>query len=95
MPRSGNEQFVLKSVAKNDFAYFQRMFRDLRESPHVRVAVDDIPAHSMFAYRFARGHLLSFAQRDVPLPVMKRVLRDSLRGIAALHGKGIVNGAGV
>lgn len=35
--------------------------------------------------------VLSFAQRDVPLPVVKRILRDSLRGIAALHEKGIVH----
>lgn len=67
------------------------MFNDLRKSPYIRVADDSIPDKSMFAYKHYKDHLLSFAQKDVPLPLMKRVLRDSLRGIAALHEKGIVH----
>lgn len=45
----------------------------------------------MFAYKYVKEHLLSLARKDVPLPSMKRILRDSLRGIAALHEKGIVH----
>lgn len=67
------------------------MFNDLRKSPYIRVADDAIPDQSMFAYKYFKDHLLSFAQRNVPLPLMKRILRDSLRGIAALHEKGIVH----
>ncbi|KAF1950066.1 kinase-like protein [Byssothecium circinans] len=88
---AGNQQYVLKSVSKNDFNYFQTMFNDLRRSPYIRVADDAIPDQSMFAYKFFKDHLLSFAQRDVPLPLMKRILRDSLRGISMLHEKGIVH----
>ncbi|KAH8723994.1 kinase-like domain-containing protein, partial [Phaeosphaeriaceae sp. PMI808] len=58
---------------------------------YVRIADDAIPDQSMFAYKYFRDHLLSFAQKDVALPLMKRILRDSLRGIAALHEKGIVH----
>lgn len=81
----------MKSVPNNDFKCFQDMFRDLRTSPYVRVAVDEVPEQSMFVYRYLRESLLSFAQREVSISVVKRVLRDSLRGIAALHGRGIVH----
>ena len=45
----------------------------------------------MFAYKYMRDHLLSFFQKDVPLPMTKRILRNALRDIAALHDKGIVH----
>jgi len=67
------------------------MSNDLRSSPYIRVAEDTIPDQSMFAYIYFKDHLLSFAQKDVPLPSIKRILRDSLRGIATLHEKGIVH----
>lgn len=67
------------------------MFSDLRRSPYIRVAEDAIPDQSMFAYKYFKDHLLFFAQKDSPLPLIKRILRDSLRGIAALHEKGIVH----
>lgn len=67
------------------------MFSDLRKSPYIRVADDAIPDQSMFAYKYFKDHLLSFAQKDIPLPLIKRILRDSLRGIATLHKKGIVH----
>lgn len=67
------------------------MFNDLRKSTYIRVADDTIPNHSMFVYKYLRDHLLSIAQKDTPLPLMKRILRDSLRGIADLHEKGIVH----
>lgn len=78
-------------MPNNDFKCFQDMFRDLRTSPYVRVAVDEVPEQSMFVYRYLRESLLSFAQREVSISVVRRVLRDSLRGIAALHKRGIVH----
>lgn len=67
------------------------MFSDLRTSPYVRVADDVILDHSMFVYRYFKDNLLSVVQKNMPLPLIKRILRDSLRGIAALHEKGIVH----
>jgi serine/threonine protein kinase len=67
------------------------MYNDLGKSPYVRVANDTILNQPMFAYTYFKDHFLSFAQKDVPLPLTKRVLRDSLRGIAILHEKGIVH----
>lgn len=67
------------------------MFKDLQKSPYIRAADDTIPDQSMFAYKYFKDHLLSFAQKDVPLPLTKRILKDSLRGIAALHEKDIMH----
>lgn len=89
--RSGDHKYVLKSVAPRDFKYFKEMFDDLRSSPYVRVSDDECPDESVFIYKYLRDHLLSFVQNEVPLPTIKRILRDALRGIATLHGKGIVH----
>jgi serine/threonine protein kinase len=67
------------------------MFDDLRSSPYIRVSEDAVPEDSLFVYNYLQDHLLSFAQKDVPLPITKRILRDALRGIAALHDRGIVH----
>lgn len=54
------------------------MYSDLRSSPYIRVADDAIPNQSMFAYKYFKDYLLSFAQKDIPLALVKRILRDSL-----------------
>ncbi|KAJ8117623.1 hypothetical protein OPT61_g1209 [Boeremia exigua] len=88
---SGDHKYVLKCVAPRDFKYFKDMFDDLRSSPYLRVSDDTCPDESVFVYKYVRDHLLSFVQNEVPLSITKRVLRDSLRGIATLHSKGIVH----
>ncbi|KAF2254365.1 kinase-like protein [Trematosphaeria pertusa] len=88
---SGDHKYVLKSVAPRDFKYFKDMFDDLRSSPYLRVSVDACPDESVFVYKYLRDHLLSFVQNEVPLPITKRILRDALRGITTLHGKGIIH----
>ena len=67
------------------------MFNDLRGSPYIRVSNDAVPDQSFFVYKYFRNQLLSFVQKDIPLPTTKRILRDALRGIATLHDKGIVH----
>lgn len=81
----------MKSVPREDFTYFQDMYRDIQSSPYLRAADDAIPEQGMFAYKYMKDDLLSLAEKDVPLPSMKRILRDSLRGLVALHDKGIVH----
>jgi serine/threonine protein kinase len=78
-------------VSNDDQEYFKTMFDDLRKSPYVRVANDTILDQPMFVYAYFKDHFLSFVLKDVPLSLTKRVLRDSLRGIATLHEKGIVH----
>ena len=45
----------------------------------------------MFVYRYFADHLLSFARQDLPSLLSKRILRDTLRGLAALHKRNIVH----
>jgi serine/threonine protein kinase len=89
--RCGHRKYVLKSVAPLDFKYFKDMFDDLRSSPYIRVSEDAVPEDSLFVYNYLQDHLLSFVQKDVPLPITKQILRNALRGIATLHDRGIVH----
>lgn len=83
--------YVLKGLPKEDIEYRQRMYDDLRSCPYVRVAEDYIPEQSMFAYNYFKDQYLSYAQNDIPLAQTKRILKDCLSGIAAMHQKGIVH----
>jgi serine/threonine protein kinase len=67
------------------------MFDDLRSSHYLRVSDDGCPHESVFLYKYLRVQLLSFVQKEVPLSITKQILRYALRGIAALHSKGIVH----
>jgi serine/threonine protein kinase len=58
---------------------------------HVRLAVHTTPDKSMFVFEHMTGHLLTLAQKDVPLVVIKRILKNALTGIAELHGQDIVH----
>lgn len=45
----------------------------------------------MFVFQYFADHLLSLAQKDLPLAVTKQILKDALRGIAELHDQDIVH----
>jgi hypothetical protein len=45
----------------------------------------------MFVPEHFTDHLLTLAQKDLPLMVIKRVLRDALTGLAELHDQDIVH----
>lgn len=45
----------------------------------------------MFVYEYFTDDLLSLAQKDLPLTVTKRILKDTLRGLAAMHDQNIVH----
>ena len=74
-----------------DFDYYHDMQRALGISRYLRVFQDTIPSRSMFVYKYLNDHLLSLAQKDFPLLLMKRILKDALRGLAELHQKNIVH----
>ena len=79
---------------EKDFESFKNRVNDVRQSrfaPYVRLPSDSIPDKSMFVYPYRSDDLLSFATKTLPLSLRKRILRDSLRGIVALHEKGIVH----
>ena len=88
--RSGNQKFVAKNVLA-DFKYYQDMQRALGTSRYLRLLQDTIPDRSMFVYEYLKDHLLSLAQKDLPLLLTKRILKDALRGLAELHHQNIVH----
>ncbi|KAL2872746.1 putative calcium/calmodulin dependent protein kinase [Aspergillus lucknowensis] len=58
---------------------------------HVRFAVDTIPDKSLFVFEHFTGHLLTLAQENLPLVVIKRILKSALTGLAELHDQDIVH----
>ena len=67
------------------------MYRGLRGCPYLRQLQDTVPEQSMFVYKYLTDNFLSLAQKDLPIALTKRVLKDTLRGIAALHDQNIVH----
>lgn len=74
-----------------DFEYYQDMQRALGTSRYLRLFHDTIPPRSMFVYEYLNDHLLSLAQKDLPLLLTKRILKDTLGGLAELHQENIVH----
>lgn len=86
-----DQTFVLKNVSWTSFIDYQEIYRSLHDCPNLRVSCDTIRDQSAFVYKYFSDHLLSLAQEMPPLPVVKRILKDALRGLANLHEKDIVH----
>lgn len=89
--RAGDQKYVLKYVSRETFEYFQDIYSALEGFPYVRTLYDTIPEHCIFVFKFAREDLLSLAQKDLPIMATKKILKDTLRGLAALHDLHIVH----
>ncbi|KAI1502568.1 kinase-like domain-containing protein [Biscogniauxia marginata] len=87
----GTYKFVLKNVSESSFVDYQDLYRGLQSCPHLRVPCDTIPERSAFVYRYLSDTLLSLAQEDLPLSLVKRILKDALRGLSALHDRDTVH----
>lgn len=91
LAKAGNESFVLKTVSKDNYTYYQDIYERLRSCENLRVACDSVSDPPIFIYKYLDDHLLSFAQENPELPIIKRILKDALRGLAALHDQDIVH----
>ncbi|EEP79499.1 predicted protein [Uncinocarpus reesii 1704] len=88
---SSGQRFILKEVSGQKFDYYQNIHRELR-SPYLRCLSDTVPEQSLFVYKYFTDHLLGLApQAELSVSTTKRILRDALRGIAALHERDIVH----
>jgi serine/threonine protein kinase len=90
-PSAENQKFVLKNLFAEDIKGCMDMYRSLRSCPYLRLSHDIIPEEATLVYHYFTDHLLSLAQKDLPLAVTKRILKDTLRGLAALHDQNIVH----
>lgn len=86
-----NETFVLKEIPHGSFSYYQDIYQRLSGCNNLRVSCDFISDHAIFVYKYLSDHLLNFALEDPKLPIIKRILKDTLRGIAAMHDQDIVH----
>lgn len=77
-----------------EFKYYENMQRALSGRRHLRLIQDTIPARSMFVYTYFKDHLLFLVQKDLPLILTKRILKDALLGLAELHHENIVHAGG-
>ncbi|KAI4153093.1 MAG: hypothetical protein LQ340_002520 [Diploschistes diacapsis] len=67
------------------------MHRSLGSRAYVRLLQDTIPERLIFVYKYFTDDLLSLAQMDLPIALTKRILKDTLRGLAVLHHHNIVH----
>ncbi|OBT74544.1 hypothetical protein VF21_07538 [Pseudogymnoascus sp. 05NY08] len=89
---SGQDRFILKDIPEDILSNFNEKIRpQLRESPYIRLPCDTIPDQRVFVYKYLTDDFLSLVKKQISMRARKRILRDSLRGIAELHGQEIVH----
>lgn len=80
-----DQKLILKGVLQSGFKYLRDMHRGLRSCPNLRLLHDTAPEQSRFVHKYLTNDLLSFAQQGLPIALTKRILKGTLRGLAALH----------
>ncbi|KFY43408.1 hypothetical protein V494_02007 [Pseudogymnoascus sp. VKM F-4513 (FW-928)] len=89
---SGHDRFILKDIPEDIFSNFNERIRpQLHESLNIRLPLDTIPDQRIFVYKCLTDDFLSLVRKQISMQSRKRILRDSLRGIAELHDQGIVH----
>ncbi|KAI3334574.1 kinase-like domain-containing protein [Ustulina deusta] len=91
LARADEKMFVLKSLFKKDYNYSLPLQLRFNQSPYLRALRDTVPEQNMFVNEYMTDHLLNFAFKDVSLTTHKRILRDTLRGLATLHSQNIAH----
>ncbi|EFR04876.1 serine/threonine protein kinase [Nannizzia gypsea CBS 118893] len=90
LAKSEKEDFVLKNVP--DFEYLQQVYQRIDGWPHLRLPKDSMAERSMFVYRYMTADFLNLpVKTELPLDTAKRILRDALQGLAALHDNDIIH----
>lgn len=52
---------------------------------------DTVPDQSIFVFKYLDENLLGLAQKNLPTATTKKILKDTLRGLAVMHDKDIVH----
>lgn len=89
---AANRAFILKFIHAVNFEDLQDINNKLRSgTSYLRLSEDIIPGESTFVFRWCTGHLLRLSKKDLPIEVIKKILRNALRGLAELHDHDIVH----
>ncbi|KAI0206649.1 kinase-like domain-containing protein [Astrocystis sublimbata] len=91
LARADEKMFVLKSLFEKDYNYSLPLQLRFNRSPYLRALRDTVPDQKMFVNEYLTDHLLNFAFKDISLATQKRILRDTLRGLATLHSQNIAH----
>ena len=83
--------WIIKDIIPSDFDYLLDMYRGLPSCPYLRPLHDTVPEQSLFVFKYCTGHLFTLTQKNLPIALTKRILRDTLRGLAVLHDHDIVH----
>jgi serine/threonine protein kinase len=84
---------VLKPVSPGIREQVQNTSRDLRKSQSVRLPIDSVKDEMTFVYPHFTEDLTSFVKsHDIPVAKMKRILRNVLEGLKAIHDKDWIHG---
>ncbi|KAL4802518.1 putative calcium/calmodulin dependent protein kinase [Aspergillus unguis] len=88
--RSGQKSFILKDVPKEILDNFNQIVRpELRQSPYIRVPCDTVPGKRILVYEYLSHDFLALA-KNISVQARKKILKDSLRGLAELNARDIV-----
>ena len=84
-------KWIIKDIIPSDFDYLLDIYRGLSGCPYLRLIHDTVPDQSLFVFRYCTGTLLDLGHRDLPIALTKQILKDTLRGLAALHDRDVVH----
>lgn len=82
---------MLKEIRQENFQLRLDIYRRVGSCPYLRTLQDTVPDQSMFVYKYLNENLLRLAQKNLPIALTKQILKDALRGLAALHDQNIVH----
>lgn len=85
LAEADQQKFVLKTLFEPEYNYALSIQNKFADNPYLRAVRDTIPGEKMFVNEYLRDDLLNFAWKEIPLTTQKRILRDALRGLAAMH----------
>lgn len=91
LAEADQKKYVLKNLFESEYNYALALQPKLADNPYLRAVQDTIPGQKMFVNEYLTDHLMNFAWKPMPLATQKRILRDALRGLAAMHAQNIAH----
>ncbi|KPI44380.1 MAP kinase kinase kinase mkh1 [Cyphellophora attinorum] len=85
------KNFILKDILPGDFDDITQLQKLVEHSPHVRTAVDSIPARQIFVFPYLKHVLHHVRTIALDQPARKAIIRDALTGLADLHDQNILH----